>query len=93
MLAGRANEFDERLAELIARLPQTYAPPSAIANALFSAGRIDEGFEWLQRAYEERTNNMVYLGVEPVYDRVRDDPRFKTLMRPSVCHERTADVT
>ena len=81
MLAGRPNQFAERIAELIAGRPKTYAPPSAIGNALFSAGRIDEGFEWLQRAYEERTNNMVYLGVEPDYDVVRDDHRFKALMR------------
>jgi TolB-like protein/tetratricopeptide (TPR) repeat protein len=81
MLAGRANAFDQRMAELIAGLPESYAPPSAIANALFSAGRIDEGFKWLQSAYYERTNNLVYLGVEPVYDRVRDDPRFQVLMR------------
>ena len=81
LLAGQPNQFDERIAELIAGYPETYAPPSAIGNALFSAGRIDERFEWLQRAYEEAYNNMVYLGVEPVYDVVRDDPRFKALMR------------
>ena len=81
MLAGRANEFRQRVAESIASLPQRYVPPSAIANPLFNTGRIDEGFEWLQRAYEERTNNMVYLGVEPDYDVVRDDNRFKALMR------------
>jgi eukaryotic-like serine/threonine-protein kinase len=81
MLAARANEFDRRIAELIAGLPKSYAPPSAIANALLSAGRIDEAFKWLQAAYNERTNNMVYLGVDPVYDRVRDDPRFHVLTR------------
>jgi len=81
MLAGQPNEFSQRLADLIAALPMSYAPPSAIANALFSAGRVDEGFQWLQHAYNERTNNMVYLGVEPVYDRVRDDPRFQAMMR------------
>lgn len=80
-LAGRPNEFDRRIAELIAGLPTRYAPPSMIANALFSAGRIEEGFTWLARAHDERTNNMVYLGVEPVYDVVREDPRFKAMMR------------
>jgi TolB-like protein len=81
LLAGRRNDFDRRIAELIAGLPERYAPPSAIANALFSVGRIDDGFTWLERAYSERTNNMVYLGVEPVYDRVRDDPRFQAMRR------------
>lgn len=79
--AGRPNEFDRRLTELIAGLPETYASPGAIANAYFAVGRNEEGFDWLHRAYDERANNMAYLAVEPIYDGVRDDPRFKALVR------------
>jgi eukaryotic-like serine/threonine-protein kinase len=81
LLAGRSNEFNRRLEELIALSSKGYASPAAIANAYFSVGRNDEGFVWLERSYNERTNNMAYLAVEPVYDGVRDDPRFKALLR------------
>ena len=36
---------------------------------------------WLERSFEERTNNIAYLAVEPVYDGVRDNPRFQALLR------------
>jgi tetratricopeptide (TPR) repeat protein len=81
LLAGRPNDFERRLNALIASSAQGYASPAAIANAYFAVGRVDEGFVWLERAFRERTNNMAYLAVEPVYDRVRDDPRFKTMLR------------
>ncbi len=79
--AGRPNDFDRRITELIAALPQTYTSPGAIANLYFGAGRNNEGFRWLDQAFRERTNNMAYLTVEPVYDRVRDDPRFKEFVK------------
>ena len=81
LLAGRPNEFEMRLGELIASASKGYASPAAIANAYFSVGRNDEGFVWLERSYRERTNNIVYLAVEPVYDGVRDDPRFKRMLQ------------
>ena len=52
-----------------------------IANAYLAVGRYDEAFPWLERAFDERANNMAYLAVEPHYDRVRDDPRFQQLLR------------
>ena len=81
LLAGRPNAFNRRLEELIALSSKGYASPAAIANALFSVGRNDEGFVWLERAFDDRTNNIAYLAVEPVYDGVRDDPRFQALLR------------
>jgi TolB-like protein/Tfp pilus assembly protein PilF len=80
-LAGHPNEFQRRLDELIAQSSKGYASPAAIANAYFAVGRNDEGFVWLERSYRERTNNIVYLAVEPVYDGVRDDPRFKRMLQ------------
>ena len=79
--AGRPNDFDRRITELIAAMPQAYTSPGAIANFYFAAGRTEAGFRWLDRAFRERTNNMVYLTVEPVYDGVRDEPRFKALVK------------
>lgn len=81
LLAGRSNDFDRHLSAIIAGASTTYASPAMIANALFAAGRTDEGFQWLERAYQERANNIAYLAVEPHYNRVRDDPRFQQILR------------
>lgn len=44
-------------------------------------GDADRAFEWLERALEERSGLLIYLKVEPMFDRLRGDPRFTTLMR------------
>lgn len=80
-LAGRPNEFERLLTELIDGLPSRYVSPGAIANFSFALGRDEKGFEWLDKAHRERSNNIAYLAVEPAYDRVRQDPRFKSLVR------------
>jgi hypothetical protein len=80
-LAGRPNDFEGRLAAILAGRATTYASPGMLANAFFAVGRDDEGFAWLERAYEERANNIVYLPVEPHYKRVRPDPRFQQILR------------
>ena len=38
-------------------------------------------FEWLERAFAERSNFMAFLDVFPYFDRVRDDARFKSLVK------------
>ena len=43
----------------------------------FLLGDREKGFEWLAQAFRERSNGIVYLGVEPSLDVVRDDPRFQ----------------
>jgi hypothetical protein len=37
--------------------------------------------EYLERAYKERDNWMLWLNVYPVFDALRDDPRFQDLIR------------
>ena len=46
-----------------------------------SVGNNEESIRWLQRAFEEpKTHWNPYLNVDPVYDEVRNDPRFKELL-------------
>ena len=40
----------------------------------------DKAFEYLEKAVEEHCDMLVYLNVEPRFDRVRSDPRFKLLI-------------
>jgi hypothetical protein len=47
----------------------------------FGLGEKDRAFEWLEKAYEERSDLLVYLKVEPRLDSLRGDPRFADLLR------------
>ena len=55
--------------------------PFYIARLYAYAGEKGKTLEWLEQAYEERETDMVFLGVDPTFDSLRDDPRFQDLMR------------
>ncbi len=44
-------------------------------------GENDEAFAWLERAYQEQSNILQFLKVHPYFDPLRDDARFKDLLR------------
>jgi TolB-like protein/DNA-binding winged helix-turn-helix (wHTH) protein/Tfp pilus assembly protein PilF len=52
-----------------------------IADAYIQLGKTDAAFDWLDRSIEERSWHVVFLKVNPVYDPLRQDPRFKELLR------------
>jgi tetratricopeptide (TPR) repeat protein len=41
----------------------------------------ESAFEWLQKAYEERGEVLLYLKVDPRFDPLRSDPRFKDFLQ------------
>jgi serine/threonine-protein kinase len=77
---GRNAEASALLAELETRARERYVSPVAFAMLHAGLGNLDEVFAWLERAYEERRGWLVYLKVEPLLDRVRDDPRLAALI-------------
>jgi hypothetical protein len=44
-------------------------------------GEKDEAFKWFERGYQEHDGWMQTLKVDPSYDPIRSDPRFKELLR------------
>ncbi|MGD2294431.1 MAG: hypothetical protein PVF22_01170 [Candidatus Aminicenantes bacterium] len=44
------------------------------------AGKKDQALECLERGYVVKDANMPYI-IEPIYDILRDNPRFKALLR------------
>ncbi len=71
-----------RVAEtLVARSKTTYVSPWQIGTLYTRAGMKDEAIDWLEKAYIARDQNMPYLGVDPIFDTLRDDPRYQGLLR------------
>jgi serine/threonine protein kinase/Flp pilus assembly protein TadD len=80
-MMGRRDEALRVLDELKAMSRERYVSPYFIAEVYRGLGEIDLTFEWLNKAYDDRSDWLVWLGVEPSLDGLRSDPRFTDLMR------------
>ena len=79
--AGRKQEAFQVIAELQAKAKQRYVSPYAIATIYAGLGNRDQTFEWLEKAYQERSPGLTLLKVEPMLDNIRSDPRYPDLLR------------
>jgi len=79
-LAGNTVEAANALHKL-AQMKKTRLVPDIYPAAIYvGLGKKDEAFRLLALAYQERVDRLVYLGVEPMADPLRSDPRFAKLM-------------
>jgi hypothetical protein len=67
--------------ELCVRAQKTYVPAYDLALVCAGLGRTDQAFDWLNKAYQERSGWLTYLKVEPRLDTLRGDSRFNDLLR------------
>ena len=79
--AGRRADALRLLAELKKRKQAGYVPAGAFVMAYLGLDEKDEAFVWLEQAYKEQSNILQWLKVHPYFDPLRDDPRFKDLLR------------
>jgi hypothetical protein len=56
------------------------ATPTDVAAMYVLAGERVLALDWLERAYQARDPNMIYLRL-PIYDPLRSEPRFQALMQ------------
>jgi tetratricopeptide (TPR) repeat protein len=80
-LEGRRADALATVAELKRMSSERYISPTYVATILMLLGDKDEAFEWLDRAVEDHSYDVSYLNVDPLFDPVRDDPRFPALVR------------
>jgi len=52
-----------------------------IATLYTYAGEKERALDWMEKAYQERLQNMIYLNVYPKWDPLRDESRFQDLLR------------
>jgi len=80
-VSGQHERALNELAEL-QKLSET-RHVSSFGLALICVGLRDDdrAFEYFEKAVQEHCDTLVYLNVEPRFDRIRSDPRFKMLIK------------
>ncbi|MGB6475130.1 MAG: tetratricopeptide repeat protein [Candidatus Sulfotelmatobacter sp.] len=73
----RAHQILAKLTELSTK---KYVPAVYFALVYIGLGQKDDAFRWLDKAYDERCEYLVYLNSEPLADPLRGDPRFASLL-------------
>jgi TolB-like protein/DNA-binding winged helix-turn-helix (wHTH) protein/Tfp pilus assembly protein PilF len=79
--AGNRAEAERALQRMEAanRHHQLYEPP--LYATAYAGTDKDKAFAWLQQACSDHSNFLSSLKVDPVFDPLRDDPRFEELLR------------
>ena len=75
--AGRTAEAQHALEQLKKLNRHEEIDQAALAWGCIALGDKDQAFGWLEKAYLQHSNAMSSLKVEPGFDPLRNDPRFR----------------
>jgi len=79
-LAGKREEAEKILSQLMEQSKKQYVSPFYVALVCAGLGENEKAMDWLEKAYEDRSNALVFLKVDPQLDTLRTNPRFQSLL-------------
>ena len=69
------------LGQLTARSGEGYVPSTCFALIHLGLGERERALDWLERACDQRDIPLVSLKTHPLYDELRDEPRFQAVLQ------------
>lgn len=79
--SGNRGEALKALAGLQAMSGQMYVSPVYVGLVHQALGDTDAEFAWLQRGYDDQSEWLLWLPIDPMFDGQRSDPRLRELIR------------
>jgi TolB-like protein/Tfp pilus assembly protein PilF len=76
---GKQSEALQLLGELQQLSEVCYVSPWEIASIHFALGNEELGFEWLKRAFKDRSFELISIKVDPHFERLKANPVFNSL--------------
>ncbi len=80
-LAGEKKEALRAIRELQEISGKRYLSPYGVAQIYAALNDKEQTYKWLETAYRDRAVWMSYLAVDPVFDSIRSEERFRDLLR------------
>jgi Flp pilus assembly protein TadD len=85
-MSGKRSEAQKVLAELKDLSKRRYVAPFDIALIYSGLGDKAQTLEWLEKAYEDHSQRLLWIKVDPRLDSLRGEPRFQDLLRRMGLH-------
>jgi TolB-like protein/Tfp pilus assembly protein PilF len=79
--SGYKDAMRAWIADLKKQSADNYVSPFGVAQLYAMLGEKDSTMEWLEKAYQDRSVDLVTVNVDPVFDFLHSDPRFQDLLR------------
>ena len=79
--AGKTEETADLLAEIREMGRTRYVSPYLVGMIYANSGEREKAFAQFEKAFEIRDARVLWLGIDPQFDSLRDDPRFKDFLR------------
>lgn len=79
--AGKRAEAEKILAEVKELSNRQYVQPSYLSLLYAGLGDKDQAFQWLEKAYHDRDDRLIFVLTDPQMDHLRPDARFQDLLR------------
>jgi tetratricopeptide (TPR) repeat protein len=80
-LEGRKDQAEKLIDEVREMARHQYVSGFFFAEAYVGLGQKDQALTWLERAYGEHDQFMVYVASYPGLDPLHSEPRFQALLR------------
>jgi hypothetical protein len=80
-VSGHTSDAKKELEKLKGLRKTEYITAVSLAYICAGLGDRNEALFWLEKGFEERAFQMQLLQVDPRLDNLRDDPRFKELVK------------
>ena len=80
-LSGRRAEAERLLAAAVETAKTRYVSPYPIATIYAALGEDDKAMAYLEKVFDERSYYVVWLNLDPAFDRLRTGARFQDLLR------------
>jgi serine/threonine-protein kinase len=78
---GKTAEARAMVDDLVRISNQRYVPGSNVAIAYNGLGDREKAFAWLERAFQEHDVRLIFLKVDPKWNNLRSEQRFRDLLR------------
>src|SRR5262249_39741265 len=79
--AGRTGDAEKLVRQMEEMAKIMYISRVNFEYVCAALGQKDTAMQWLEKGYEARAAQMVFLGRDPKVDSLRGDARFKDLLR------------
>jgi Tol biopolymer transport system component/tetratricopeptide (TPR) repeat protein len=80
-VSGQKGEAQKIIEEMKEQSKQEYVWPYNIAIIYVGLDERDQALQWLEKAYQDHSDDLIYLKVDSMFDSLRSDARFTGLVR------------